>query len=154
MAQRARGLPSISHRALQSEAVVDPVWALAAFVRSLQSLSVNTRLAYERDVTQFVEWLARGACASPDGLDHATCRRYLAFLATRRLAPRSIAPQGRGDARLPALPPPHRRIENDPSRSLRAPKGPSRLPRVPRRDEAAAMLDRAPRCRPRLTPRR
>jgi site-specific recombinase XerD len=143
MAQRARRPAADLTSSLQSEAVVDPVWALAAFVRSLQSLSVNTRLAYERDVTQFVEWLARGACASPDGLDHATCRRYLAFLATRRLAPRSIARKAAAmRAYLRFL---HRTdvIENDPSRSLRAPKGPSRLPRVPRRDEAAAMLDRA-----------
>jgi integrase/recombinase XerC len=34
-------------------------------------------------------------------------------------------------------------ITTDPSRSLRAPKGAARLPRVPRRNEAAAMLDRA-----------
>jgi site-specific recombinase XerD len=128
---------------MENDAVVDPVWRLPAFLRSLQSLSTNTRLAYQCDVTQFVEWLGRGACAGPDGLDHATCRRYLAFLATRRLAPRSVARKAAAmRAYLRFL---HRTgvIRTDPSRSLRAPKGAARLPRVPRRDEAAAMLDQA-----------
>ncbi len=118
-------------------------WRLTAFAQSLQSLSANTRAAYQRDVAQFVQWLARGACSGPDELDHATCRRYLAFLSTRRLAPRSIARKTAAiRAYLRFL---HRTgvLPTDPSRSLRAPKGPARLPRVPRRDEAAAMLDRA-----------
>lgn len=122
---------------------VDPAWALPAFLRSLQSLSTNTQVAYGRDVTQFVEWLARGACADPTDLDHATCRRYLAFLSTRRLAARSVARKAAAmRAYLRYL---HRTgvITTDPSRSLRAPKGAARLPRVPRRNEAAAMLDRA-----------
>ena len=122
---------------------VDPAWALPAFLRSLQSLSTNTQVAYGRDVTQFVEWLARGACADPTDLDHATCRRYLAFLSTRRLAARSVARKAAAmRAYLRYL---HRIgvITTDPGRSLRAPKGAARLPRVPRRNEAAAMLDRA-----------
>jgi integrase/recombinase XerC len=122
---------------------VDPAWALPAFLRSLQSLSANTQVAYGRDVTQFVEWLARGACIDPTDLDHATCRRYLAFLSTRRLAARSVARKAAAmRAYLRYL---HRTgvITTDPSRSLRAPKGAARLPRVPRRNEAAAMLDRA-----------
>jgi len=122
---------------------VDPAWALPAFLRSLQSLSTNTQVAYARDVTQFVEWLARGACADPTDLDHATCRRYLAFLSTRRLAARSVARKAAAmRAYLRYL---HRTgiITTDPGRSLRAPKGAARLPRVPRRNEAAAMLERA-----------
>jgi integrase/recombinase XerC len=122
---------------------VDSAWALPAFLRSLQSLSTNTQVAYGRDVTQFVEWLARGACAGPTDLDHATCRRYLAFLSTRRLAARSVARKAAAmRAYLRYL---HRTgvITTDPGRSLRAPKGAARLPRVPRRNEAAAMLDRA-----------
>ena len=94
-------------------------------------------------MTQFVEWLARGACADPTDLDHATCRRYLAFLSTRRLAARSVARKAAAmRAYLRYL---HRTgiITTDPGRSLRAPKGAARLPRVPRRNEAAAMLDRA-----------
>src|SRR5690606_24796046 len=35
----------------------------------------------------------------------------------------------------------HGVLEQDPGRSLRTPKGEARLPRVPRRDEAAALLD-------------
>ncbi len=135
------------HDAVGNEPVgnepVDAVWKLHEFVQSLQALSGNTREAYGRDVTQFVVWLGRGACDGPERLDHATCRRYLAFLTTRRLAPRSIARKAAAmRAYLRFL---HRTgaISSDPSRALRAPKGPARLPRVPRRDEAAAMLDRA-----------
>jgi site-specific recombinase XerD len=122
---------------------LDPVWALEPFVASLQAQSANTRAAYIRDVGQFVAWLARGACSEPGRLDHATCRRYLAFLTTRRLAPRSIARKAAAiRAYLRFL---HRTgvLAADLSRTLRAPKGPARLPRVPRRREAVAMLDAA-----------
>jgi integrase/recombinase XerC len=118
-------------------------WALEPFAASLQAQSANTRAAYERDVGQFVAWLVRGACPDPATLDHATCRRYLAFLNTRRLAPRSVARKAAAiRAYLRFL---HRTgvLATDPSRTLRAPKGPARLPRVPRRREAAAMLDAA-----------
>jgi len=122
---------------------LDPVWALEPFFASLQAQSANTRAAYIRDVGQFVGWLARGACSDPGGLDHATCRRYLAFLTTRRLAPRSIARKAAAiRAYLRFL---HRTgvVPADLSRTLRAPKGPARLPRVPRRRDAVAMLDAA-----------
>jgi site-specific recombinase XerD len=131
----------------------DPIWAFDAFAASLQALSTNTRAAYERDVAQFVGWLERGVCRSPRELDHATCRRYLAFLTTRRLAPRSVARKAAAiRAYLRYL---HRSgaIPVDPGRTLRAPKGAARLPRVPRRSEAVGMLERAasltdPRSRP------
>jgi integrase/recombinase XerC len=122
---------------------LDPVWAFEPFIASLQAQSANTRAAYVRDVGQFVGWLARGACSAPARLDHATCRRYLAFLTTRRLAPRSIARKAAAiRAYLRFL---HRTgvVPADLSRTLRAPKGPARLPRVPRRRDAVAMLDAA-----------
>ncbi len=118
-------------------------WAVDEFVASLAGASAHTREAYERDVRQFVDWAERGACPSPEQVDHATLRRYLAFLTTRKLARRSIARKAAAlRAYLRYL---HRHgvIAADPGRSLRAPKGEARLPRVPRQAEAGAWLDRA-----------
>jgi integrase/recombinase XerC len=116
-------------------------WAVDEFVASLAGQSTHTREAYEGDVRQFVAWAERGACPSPDQLDRATLRRYLAYLTTRRFARRSISRKAASlRAYLRYL---HRHgvIATDPGRSLRAPKGPARLPRVPRQAEAAALLE-------------
>jgi integrase/recombinase XerC len=105
--------------------------------------SGHTVEAYDRDVRQFVDWAERGGCPSPGQLDHATLRRYLAYLTTRQFARRSIARKAASlRAYLRYL---HRRgvIATDPGRSLRAPKGEARLPRVPRQAEAVALLDRS-----------
>ncbi len=118
-------------------------WAVDEFVASLAGASAHTREAYERDARQFVDWAERGGCPSPAEIDHATLRRYLAFLTTRKLARRSIARKAAAlRAYLRYL---HRHgvIAADPGRSLRAPKGEARLPRVPRQAEAVALLDRA-----------
>src|SRR6476660_5339659 len=89
-------------------------WDKAGFTASLTGRSDHTRRAYEHDVAEFVAWAERGACLDPANADHRALRRYL-----RR----------------------HDVITTDPGRSLRTPKGDARLPRVPRRDEAAALLD-------------
>jgi integrase/recombinase XerC len=116
-------------------------WAVDEFVASLAGQSTHTRDAYEGDVRQFVAWAARGGCPSPDHLDHPTLRRYLAYLTTRQFARRSIARKAASlRAYLRYL---HRHgvIATDPGRSLRAPKGKARLPRVPRQAEAVALLE-------------
>jgi integrase/recombinase XerC len=116
-------------------------WAVDEFVASLAGQSTHTREAYEGDVGQFVAWATRGGCPSPDKLDHATLRRYLAYLTTRGFARRSIARKAASlRAYLRYL---HRHgiIASDPGRALRARKGEARLPRVPRQAEAVALLE-------------
>ena len=116
-------------------------WRVDEFVASLVAASPHTRAAYERDVDQFVAWAERGGCPTPARLDHRTLRRYLAYLNTRGFARRSVARKAAAlRAHLRFL---HRHgvIPADPGRSLRAPKGEARLPRVPRRADAAALLD-------------
>jgi integrase/recombinase XerC len=116
-------------------------WAVDEFVASLAGQNTHTREAYEGDVRQFVAWAARGGCPSPDQLDHATLRRYLAYLTTRAFARRSIARKAASlRAYLRYL---HRHgvIAADPGRALRAPKGDVRLPRVPRQSEAVGLLE-------------
>jgi integrase/recombinase XerC len=118
-------------------------WVVDEFVASLAGASGHTVEAYARDVRQFVAWAERGGCPSPDRLDHATLRRYLAYLTTRQFARRSVARKAASlRAYLRYL---NRRgvIAADPGRSLRTPKGEARLPRVPRQAEAGKMLETA-----------
>ncbi|MGZ8735412.1 MAG: tyrosine-type recombinase/integrase [Acidimicrobiia bacterium] len=118
-------------------------WEIDGYVASLTASSVNTREAYARDIRQFVAWADRGGCTDPASLDHATLRRYLAYLTTRGFAKRSIARKAAALRSYLRFLRRHGVVETDPGRSLRAPKGPARLPRVPRVDEANAMLEAA-----------
>jgi integrase/recombinase XerC len=118
-------------------------WDIDAFVASLTAASAHTRSAYERDVRQFVTWADRGGCPRPEALDHTTLRRYLAYLRTRGFARPSIARKAAALRAYLRYLRRHGVLAADPGRLLRAPKGPSRLPRVPRRAEAVALLDAA-----------
>jgi site-specific recombinase XerD len=113
----------------------------AGFAASLTKLSGNTRRAYVHDVEEFVGWCERGGCGEPADLDHRTLRRYLAYLQTRGFARPSIARKAAGvRAYLRYL----RRkgvLPRDVAATLQAPKGARRLPRMPRKSEAAALLD-------------
>ncbi len=118
-------------------------WDVDGYVATLTAASPHTREAYERDVRQFAEWAERGGCIDPGDLDHATLRRYLAFLTTKRLSKRTIA---RKAAALRSFLRYLKRrgvLTTDSGRSLRAPKGPARLPRVPSASEASALLEQA-----------
>src|SRR6188508_3450034 len=119
-------------------------WDVAGFTASLTGLSDHTRRAYEHDVNEFVAWAERGGCPEPTDADHRALRRYLAFLDTRGFARRSIARKAAAVRAYLRYLRRHDVITTDPGRSLRTPKGEARLPRVPRRDGAAAFLDAAP----------
>ncbi len=126
---------------MHADASPDAIWDVDGFVASLSGSSAHTAGAYARDVGQFVSWAQRGGCAAPGDLDRTTLRRYLAYLTTRGFARPSIA---RKAAALRSFLRYLRRrgvITVDLGRSLRAPKGTARLPRVPRQAEAAALLD-------------
>ena len=116
-------------------------WRVDDFVASLAAASPHTRAAYERDVGQFVAWADRGGCPTPERLDHRALRRYLAYLNTRGFARRSVARKAAALRSYLRYLHRHGVITVDPGRSLRAPKGEARLPRVPRRADAAALLD-------------
>jgi integrase/recombinase XerC len=118
-------------------------WDVDGYVASLTAASPHTREAYERDVTQFVTWAERGGCLDPEDLDHATLRRYLAFLGTQRRAKRTIARKAAAIRSFLRFLKRRGDIVTDSGRSLRAPKGPARLPRVPSSGEASALLDHA-----------
>ncbi|MBI2167973.1 MAG: tyrosine recombinase [Actinobacteria bacterium] len=118
-------------------------WPLDDFLASLSGASPHTRDAYASDLTQFVDWLERGHVTDPRVVDHRLLRRYLGYLDTRGFAPASIA---RKVAAIRAFFRFLRRrgdVEADPTRSLRAPKGVSRLPRVPKARDVVDLVERA-----------
>jgi len=118
-------------------------WDVDGFVASLTAASPHTVEAYTRDVGQFVDWANRGGCPEPDALDHATLRRYLGYLTTRGFARPTVSRKAAAIRSYLRYLTRHGVLATDPGRTLRSPKGASRLPRVPRAREAAAMLDQA-----------
>jgi len=118
----------------------DP-WRQAPFVASLTSVAPNTVVAYGRDLAAFVEWAERLGLAGPEAVDRKTLRRYVAYLATRRYAKRTVARKAStlrryfGWLRRTGV------IAVDPSAGLSAPSGDGRLPRVLRDEEVTQLLD-------------
>ena len=119
--------------------------ALASFLEGLRgrNASPGTVIEYRRHVTEFLDFLAERGIdwRAPD---RATIRSYLSTLADRDLAATSVA------GRLAAARSLYRhalragRIETDPLAGVRAPRRPSRLPRVLSVDEAEQLVT-APR---------
>ncbi len=116
-------------------------WQQDAFVRSLSSSSDNTVLAYAGDVAQFVTWAERAGLEGPASVDRLFLRRYLAYLATRRFARRSIARKAAALRRYFAWLVRTGAIAADPSARLTAPRGESRLPHVLRPAELEPLLE-------------
>ena len=66
-------------------------WHDAEFLGSLSSVAPRTVDAYRRDLAGFAEWAERGDVHGPEDVDRLLLRRYVAHLATRQYAKRSIA---------------------------------------------------------------
>jgi site-specific recombinase XerD len=120
-------------------------WDVEGFVASLGNRSEHTRRAYEHDVREFTAWAERGGCPDPASTDRRALRRYLGYLDTRGFSRPSVARKAAAVRAYLRYLVRHGEVQVDAGRTMRSPKGESRLPRVPRRDEAAAMLDAAQR---------
>ena len=124
-------------------ALVASGWRVEEFTRSLTAAAPATIEAYERDLGAFVAWAERLGLRSPAQVQRTTARRYLAFLATRGFARRTIARRASalrryfGWARRVGV------ITSDPTAGLSAPRGEARLPRVLRPHELRTLLDEA-----------
>jgi integrase/recombinase XerC len=119
-------------------------WREAEFVASLTSVAPRTSEAYARDLAGFVEWATRLGLDGPDGVDRTTLRRYIASLATRSYARRSIARKASALRRYFAWAARTGLVPADPASGLSAPSGDGRLPRVLRQDELTTLLDDPP----------
>jgi site-specific recombinase XerD len=119
-------------------------WRVDAFVASLTSVSEGTVVAYRRDVTDFVEWAARGDAEGPSDVDRLLLRRYMAYLTTRRYARRTIARKAAALRRYFGWL--HRigTVGANPSARLAAPSGEARLPHVLTHSEVGVLLDTPP----------
>jgi integrase/recombinase XerC len=116
-------------------------WHEGAFLASLTSVAPRTVEAYGGDLAGFVEWAGRGGVTGPEAVDRTLLRRYVAHLATRRYAKRSIARKVSALRRYFAWAARTDRIPADPASGLSAPRGEGRLPRVLRHDELVTLLD-------------
>jgi len=123
---------------------VEPVsddWDLPGFAAWLGGRAAATRKAYTGDVEAFAEWMGRSDVDGPGGVDRLHLRRYLASLGTRKLARATIARKAAALRCYFAWQFRQGRIGADPARSLRAPAGGGRLPRVLSQGELTALLD-------------
>ena len=110
-------------------------WHLDEFLRSLTAVADSTVEAYGRDLRSFTTWAGRRGLEGPGAVDRTTLRRYLAFLATRGQARRTIARRASALRRYFRWLQRSGLNDRDPSAGLSAPKGEARLPRVLRPDE-------------------
>ena len=119
-----------------------PGWDLPGFGDWLSGRAEATRRAYVSDLGAFAEWMSRSGVDAPAGVDRLHLRRYLASLGTRRLARATVARKAAALRCYFAWSVRQARLVSDPSRSLRAPTGKGRLPRVLSEGEIGALLDR------------
>jgi site-specific recombinase XerD len=121
----------------------DP-WRCDEFVGSLTAVSPATQNAYRRDLDGFVVWAERAGVAEPAAVTRVTLRRYLAFLATRRRAKRTVARKASALRRYFRWAVRTGLVAADPTARMSAPKGEGRLPRVLPADELHVLLDDPP----------
>jgi site-specific recombinase XerD len=119
-------------------------WHEDDFLASLTSVSPRTVEAYASDLAAFVEWTRRGEVPGPEAVDRTLLRRYVAHLATRRYARRSVARKVSTLRRYFRWLARTGRVATDPSAGLSAPRGDGRLPRVLHQDEVNGLLDDPP----------
>jgi site-specific recombinase XerD len=116
-------------------------YELDGFRRSLTGESAATQRAYDSDISALVEWLGRAGVTEPAAVDRLLLRRYLAYLATRRYARRTIARKASAIRRYFAWLRRTGHIGTDPARRLSAPAGEARLPRVLTTGELGQLLE-------------
>jgi len=120
---------------------VAPGWRVEEFTRSLTAAAPSTVEAYRRDLAAFFTWAERLGTSSPGEVQRTTVRRYLAYLATRGFARRTIARRASALRRYFGWARRVGAVTNDPTAGLSAPRGEARLPRVLHPDELRSLLD-------------
>ena len=130
--------PSVEAVPLNS---VRPDWDLPGFSAWLGGRAAATQKAYVSDVDAFAAWMARSQIESPEGVDRMHLRRYLASLGTRKLARATIARKVAALRCYYSWLVRQGRLGSDPTRTLRAPSGGGRLPRVLSKGEMNSLLD-------------
>jgi integrase/recombinase XerC len=130
--------------ALVSSGEVDPNWQLPEWIGSLTDLSSASTRAYETGVRSFVTWVQRSGVTSPDDVTRLVLRRYLAYLATRHYARQTVAQRASALRRYFRWLSRTGAVAADPTATLSARSGETRLPRVLSRGDLAILLDGPP----------
>jgi integrase/recombinase XerC len=115
-------------------------WQIEGFLQSLTNLAPATVEAYRTDLRAFCVWAGRRGLSGPESVDRSALRGYLAYLATRGYARRTVARRASAVRRYFGWLRRRGLVPNDPSVGLSAPQGEGRLPRVLRADELAELL--------------
>jgi integrase/recombinase XerC len=116
-------------------------WDLPGFDDWLSGRAEATRKAYLGDLRAFAQWMGRSGVTAPVQVDRLHLRRYLASLGTRRLARATVARKAAALRCYFAWSVRQGCLASDPARTLRAPSGKGRLPRVLSNGEVASLLD-------------
>lgn len=116
-------------------------WETDTFLLSLTNVSPATVRAYTADLRRFRTWVGRLGLDGPEGVDHRTLRRYLAYLSACGLASRTMARHASSLRRYFGWSTRTGRIALDPTVDLSAPRGEARLPEVLRHDQLGSLLD-------------
>lgn len=116
-------------------------WRVDGFVASLTSCAPLTVAAYRSDIESFVEFADRLGLEGPDAVDRLVLRRYVAHLATRRFASRTVARRVSSLRRYFGYLRRSGVVAVDPTVALHAPRGDGRLPRVLATDDLEHLLD-------------
>jgi integrase/recombinase XerC len=138
--KEAGGVPRMGADAAE----VDPEWLLPQWVTSLTDLSEASKRAYENGVRSFVVWAQRGEVRGPATVTRLLLRRYLAYMATRRYARQTMTQRASALRRYFGWLTRQGLVAADPTASLSARSGESRLPRVLSRAELGVILDHPP----------
>jgi site-specific recombinase XerD len=123
---------------------VDPSWQLDAWVMSLTDLSDASKQAYRNGVTAFAVWALRAGVRDPAAVTRLTLRRYLAYMATRHYARQTMTQRASALRRYFGWLNRQGAVPGDPTASLSAHAGESKLPRVLSRAELGVILDEPP----------
>lgn len=115
-------------------------WRLDDFGRAQTSLAARTLSAYASDLRLFAEWVERSSVTSPAGVSRTMVRRYVAALATRDYARRSIARKVAALRRYYAWALEAGLVTVDPTIGVQVSAGSGRLPRVLDRRELDRLL--------------
>ncbi|MEJ7585344.1 MAG: tyrosine-type recombinase/integrase, partial [Acidimicrobiales bacterium] len=116
-------------------------WDLDRFCVSLTAVAPATVVAYRSDLQGFVTWFERSGRGGPSAVGRRDLRRYLAFLATRGYARRSVARKASSLRRYFGWLRHTGVVEIDPSVGLSAPRGDGRLPHVLHHDQLHSLLE-------------
>jgi site-specific recombinase XerD len=131
-----------SNRDLAAKRELPPEWDLPGYEEWLSGRADATRKAYVSDLWAFAQWMGRSGVTAPADVDRLHLRRYLASLGTRQLARATVARKAAALRSYFAWSVRQGRLGSDPARSLRAPSGKGRLPRVLSNGEIGSLLDR------------